>query len=243
MHVVSNQSLPKCHEFHAFLRLSRELRLIIWSLTFEEQLGEIRLRDFVSSDTKSFKCDIVPSFCYISKQTLEEVVAVVIQGSQFMVASITDNELLHAFLGAAPGRFRLCRQLNFDYFGRFPENLPINKDLKLAVACSGLLTIKLTFHADAITSWVRIDGYEDGMTRHPCTADYIFSKYKLNRPLDCNKLRKIIIQSTGSGLGAAKEAAEELGQMLEHKFVSKPMKQEVYIEYTRKAQYYYSYFR
>jgi hypothetical protein len=131
--------------FHDFFKLSREIRLVIWDLAVRDQPytspagrevsylnSTINLREYVKKKDNSFRPGFLPDICRVSKSTMEEAIAVVIEGSTFMVASIFDNIFFQKFLQAAPGRLRLCRRINFDYFGRFPDKFDKNADLELA---------------------------------------------------------------------------------------------------------------
>jgi hypothetical protein len=107
--------------------------------------SNIDIREYVKHRDDHTYPKLLPSLCSLAEESAEEIVAGIIENSTFMVASFADNTFLQAFLGVVPGRLQLCRQLNFDYFGRFPGNFDNNADLELAVKCSGLHTIKLTF--------------------------------------------------------------------------------------------------
>lgn len=208
------------------------MRLIIWGHAL--QLGRIRVRDAVEDKSPVTTPSFLPEICYKIEETQQETIAVVIEGSQFIVTRLQDHKYLQAFLNAAPGRFELIRQLSFPYFSRFrPEKYSKNQDLELAVKCTGLHTIKSTFHPDPITYFVLHGDYEDGLTRTACAATVLFDKFRLERLLDCKMLKKIIIEHVDFYSVAAEEAAEGLGQLLQQKFANKAIKQIVEIEDTR----------
>ncbi|KAF2822980.1 hypothetical protein CC86DRAFT_248850, partial [Ophiobolus disseminans] len=213
--------------FHRFMELPEETRLIIWDLAIHDQpytspagsserylCTTIKLREYVSAKDDPIRPRFLPPICLTSEKTTEKTIAVLIEGSTFMVASIHDKNFLQAFLKAAPGRLSLCRQLNFDYFGRFPKGYEKNADLGLAAQCSGLHTIKLTFHYASLTYKVASGDYEDGLTSVPCSAEDLFERFRLARLLDCQELKVIIIEHTDYYIEAAIQAAESLGQMI-----------------------------
>ena len=135
--------------FHRFLDLPTELRLIAWELATRGQLytwtaksslhymqDVINICDYVKIKDSPTSPKFLPVIYPTSLTTKNETIAVLIEGSAFMVASIHDNIFLQNFLKAADGRLSKCRQLHFDYFGRFPDGYEKNADLELAAECS-----------------------------------------------------------------------------------------------------------
>jgi hypothetical protein len=165
------------------------------------------------------------SLCYTSRQTFEETVAMVIEVSQVLVCSYNENKLLRAFLEAALGRFWLVRPLNFEFFSCFKPEFGNKSDLQLAVECKGLRAIKLGFYRDEITD----------MGRRPKTMEF-FLKYRLERLLYCSMLKSIGIEHSDYFSEVAKEAAFDLGELLEQKFAAEEPKQVMGIACTRKAR-------
>jgi hypothetical protein len=232
--------------FPKFLGLPQELRLIIWDLAIRGQPylapdgklkhyldDTVEIREHVKTRDNPERPRFLPPICSVSRGTMEEGVAVLIEGSKFMVASIHDNTFLRAFLNAAPGRLQLCRNLSFDYFSRFPSGYEKNADLELAAACSGLRTIKLTFHYEPITLLVAEGAYEDSLTRQPCSAESLFTKFRLNRLLACDMLKTIILEHTSYHSAAGVEALEGLGDLMSQQFAMKDRSQKVNIHYAR----------
>jgi hypothetical protein len=175
---------------------------------------------------------------------MEEAMAAFIEGSTFMVASIQDNMFLQVFLKAVPDRLKLCRQLNFDYFSRFPGHFEKNADLELAAQCTGLHTIKLMLHYDPLTYMNNTDDEDGGVGYQPCAAQDLFEQFRLQRLLDCNKLRTIIMEHTVYHVPAAFVAAKNLGDLLTQKFAQRTTTQKVSMVYTRqpprpRTPYYY----
>ncbi|KAH7366611.1 hypothetical protein BKA66DRAFT_573277 [Pyrenochaeta sp. MPI-SDFR-AT-0127] len=234
--ITSTLSPP---EFHSFLKLPSELRRMIWMLGLQTELKEVLVRHFVNKRDDPKDPKYLPAFCYLSKKIMEEMVAIFIVGSQFTVCSVRDNAYMWSFLEANPARFKHCRQLNFDYFGRFPEEILVNQDIEMAVRCKGLTTIKLTFHVDTLTYWVSEGSYEDGFTRAPYTADRLFVRYRLKRLLGCRMLKTIIIEHAGYFSEEAEHVARELGELLKLEFMNKAEKQIVQVECTRRGGRFY----
>jgi hypothetical protein len=232
---------------HRFLDLLNELRLAIWEFALEDMFQVLEVREAVNRGDDPARPMFLPSLCYTSKKTFEETMAVMIENMEIQVCSIMDNDFIRAFLAAGPDRFRLVRQLNFDYFSRFPaEKFEKNADLELAVDCKGLRTIKLGFHQTQLTYSLMVDQWQMRFKITPHPADKLFSKYRLERLLECDKLSTIIIEHFGTFMEAAEEAAENLGKLLEQKFASKGQKQVVEVQYTPAPQqyrssYYYHY--
>ena len=230
------------------MRLPPELRLIIWygAIRWESYAlphayscsrryleSNIDIREYVKYGDDYEYPMFLHSLYSLSKETAEEIVAVVIENSTFMVASFADNTFLQAFLGAVPGRLQLCRQLNFDYFGRFP-GFDKNADLELAVMCSGLHTIELTFHYDTLT-WNKLVGgdyYDEIFERCPRPVEELFDAFRLKRLLDCDMLQTVIIEHVGGEVDAAVRAAQGLGDLLIKGFGKKVPKQVVEVQYT-----------
>lgn len=106
-----------------------------------------------------------------------------------------DNTFLKT-LKAAPGRLELCRDLSFDFFSRFPTGYENNADLELAAECTGLTTIKLTFHHESLTYYVLEGDYDEGLSRRAQSAEDVVERFKIQRLLDCRSLKTIIIEHT-----------------------------------------------
>ncbi|KAH5062417.1 hypothetical protein HBH96_065870 [Parastagonospora nodorum] len=235
-------------EFHNFMQLARELRLVIWDLAMRDEpyhqpngigmryfIDPIALREYVKVGDDPISPNFLPAICSVSEATKEEIIAVVIEGSKFMVASIKDNAFLQTFLKAAPGRLELCRDLSFDFFSRFPYGYEKNSDLELAVLCNGLRTIKLTFHFEPLTYLVMES--EDNMTlsRRARSPNELLENFKLQRLLDCRSLKNITIEQTSQHVMEASRAANDLGELIKTKFSQLSPPQHVGVLYTRQA--------
>ncbi|KAG9186082.1 hypothetical protein G6011_02638 [Alternaria panax] len=232
--IIQHGLIPQS-AFSRFLDLPKELSLPIWTLALSS-IGQVAVRDAVKRGDDPTRPRFLPALCFTSKKTFEETVVSFINASKFLVCSYDDNLFLHAFLKAVDGRFEQVRQLDLEFFSRYKGDTTENADLELAVKCTGLRTIKLGFHKEELTFYLLEDEYEMQCSTQPCAATDLFSKYKLERLLDCGMLVTIIIEHSGYFSEAAEEAAAELGRMLEQKFAAKASKQVVGVVYTRKAR-------
>jgi hypothetical protein len=229
------------------MQLAREIRFVIWDLAIRDEPYEqpngfgmryfvdtIALREYVKVNDDPLSPKFLPAICSVSEITKEEIIAVFVEGSKFMVASINDNTFLQTFLKAAPGRLELCRDLSFDFFSRFPSRYEKNADLELAVLCSGLRTIKLTFHFEPLTYFVMSN--EDNMTlsRRARSPDQLSEHFKLQRLLDCRSLKSITIEQNSEVVEAVR-AANDLGELIRIKFSQLSPPQHVGVHYTRQA--------
>lgn len=212
-HVFKEGELATLPLFYDVLRLPRELRFAIWKFALQGQYETIRIRSFRRIGEDIRKPTFLPPICYMSEQTMEETIAAVIEGSVIIIESFDDNVLLRAFLNLAPGRNGVIRQLNFDSFSRCPEGLPVNQDLELAVRCTGLRTIKLTFDEKDLTRNVLIDETYGYRVQIPKNPEDLYAEYKLERLLDCKMLSLIIITQCG-WKSEPEDVVNELGQML-----------------------------
>jgi hypothetical protein len=75
----------------------------------------------------------------------------VIEGSNFLVATLADSNSLQSFLEAAPGRLRLCRELEFMYRDNWRWGPEKDADLELIIQCPNLRKIHPSFSLDATT--------------------------------------------------------------------------------------------
>jgi hypothetical protein len=237
-------------KFFKFMQLPKELRLLIWreaianeeytrpdGITLRYLSSTIDIRDYVKIADDPLIPKFLPRICDVSEETREETIAVLIEGSKFMIASLRDNTFLQTFFKpkGMTGRLELCRDLSFDFFSRFPNGYEKNADLELAVACTSLKTIKLTFHHEPLTRYVLEGDYDEGLTRYPRSADQVFEQFKLRRLLDGKCLKTIIIEHTSYYIPAAVEAAEKLGDLLKLKFSQLEPSQDVAVCYGRQA--------
>jgi hypothetical protein len=233
--------------FYNFMRLSRELRLIIWDMAIRDQTyhqpgggamcylqSTVALREYVKVSDIPSNPKFLPAICFVSKKNREEEIAAVIEGSKFMIASIHDNNFLQIFLKAEPGRLELCRDLSFDFFSRFPSSYEKNADLELAALCTGLHTIKMTFHFEPLTYFVQEDE-EDPMvmSRRARALNELFEEFRLQRLLDCKCLKNITIEHTSQNVAEATKAGVQLGELLKTKFSQLSPPQTVTVYYTR----------
>ena len=208
--------------------LPRELRMSISRLALEGQIRLINIEGGISKNVNPMRLKNMPPMCYTSKQTIEECIALVLEISQLQFVSLYDNKLLRAFLDAFPGRWNHVRHLSFNLFSRLPEGSAVNQDLELAVVCNGLRTLKFGFRVSDLTTWDMEEGTEE-VARRACEADQLFTKYKLGRLLDCDKLDEIIIHQAYVSSTAADEAAERLCAFLEDNFARKSPTQKIVV--------------
>ncbi|KAF2023843.1 hypothetical protein EK21DRAFT_94575 [Setomelanomma holmii] len=145
-------------------------------------------------DLDKFGCPpFLPTACRVSKSTKDETFGVFMRNSKFMVASIADNTL-RTFVAQIEKGHDDIRELYFDFFdcfGRHHETVEKNADLELAVDCTGLHTLRLTFARKWLGMLVKPDPYSD-LTLFPHTVDSLVGIYRLRRLLACgDNLRKI----------------------------------------------------
>ncbi|RYN91306.1 hypothetical protein AA0119_g10513 [Alternaria tenuissima] len=223
--------------FARFLDLPKEIRSPIWTLAFPF-IGQVAVRDAVKRGDDPKKPGLLPVLCFTSKKTFEETVVSFIIASKILVCSYNDNLFLRAFLEAEKGRFEQVRQLDFEFFSRYEGNTTKNADLELAVQCTGLRIIKLGFHKEELTYYRLVDDSDMLLqcSTQPYKATDLFSKYKLERLLDCDMLETIIIEHSGYFSLTAEAVAEELGAMLRGIFGAKVSKQVIEVVYTRKGR-------
>lgn len=254
--VEDNESLPPIPiadtapepKFHGFMQLARELRLIIWDSAIRDEpyqhpngvgiryfVDTIALREYAKVGDNPLSRKFLPAICSVSEATKEEIIAVVAEGSKFMVASINDNTFPQTFLKAAPGRLELFRDLSFDFFSRFPSGYEKNADLELAVFCSGLCKIKLRFHFEPLTYFVMENEDNMTMSRPAHSPDQPFDHFKLQRLLDCRSLKNITIEQTIQHVMEAVRAANDPGELIKIKCSRLSPPQHVGVYYTRQA--------
>jgi hypothetical protein len=234
---VTRHGLKPRPSFARFIDLPKEIRFLIWALAFPF-IGQVAVRDAVKRGDDPKKPRFLPVLCFTSKKTFEETVANFIIASKILVCSYNDNLFLRAFLEAENGRFEQVRQLDFEFFSRYKRDTTENADLELAVQCTGLRIIKLGFHKEELT-YYRLDDDSDmwlQCSTQPNKAADLFSKYKLERLLDCDMLETIIIEHSGYFSLTAEAVAAELGAMLREKFAAKVSKQAIEVVYTRKGR-------
>ena len=235
-HIIQHGLKPQ-PSFARFLDLPKEIRFPIWTLAFSS-IGQVAVRDAVKRGDNPKKPRFLPVLCFTSKKTFEETVVNFIITSKILVCSYNDNLFLRAFLEAENGRFEQVRQLDFEFFSRYKGDTTENADLELAVQCTGLRIIKLGFHKEELT-YYRLDDDSDmwlQCSTQPNKAADLFSKYKLERLLDCDMLETIIIEHSGYFSLTAEAVAAELGAMLRGKFAAKVSKQAIEVVYTRKGR-------
>jgi hypothetical protein len=196
------------------------------------------VRDAVERGDDPKKPRFLPVLCFTSKETVEETVVNFIIASKILVCSDNGNLFLRAFLEAENGRFEQVRQLDFEFFSRYEGNTTENADLELAVQCTGLRIIKLGFHKEELTYYRLVEDSDMLLqcSTEPNKATDLFSKYKLERLLDCGMLETIIIEHSGYFSPTAEAVAAELGAMLRGKFAAKVSKQVIEVVYTRKGR-------
>ena len=224
--------------FHRFMDLPLELREVIWEYAMrgtpylvargqylwasdkyaQYLVSPVEIREFLKRQSNVARPSFLPSICRLSKSTMGETIRVYIRGSTFMVASIHDNRFLDAFVQTVDKGYEAIRSIHFAFFDCFPGTFPQNADLELAVRCSGLHTVKLSFHVQKLTIWVLEGDYDDGLTRYPRPVNEIWTHYKFSRLLDCANLQKLIIERKGGHNYAGHEASEKLGDHIKAEY-------------------------
>jgi hypothetical protein len=97
-------------KFFKFMQLPKELRLLIWreaianeeytrpdGITLRYLSSTIDIRDYVKIADDPLIPKFLPRICDVSEETREETIAVLIEGSKFMIASLRDNTFLQTF--------------------------------------------------------------------------------------------------------------------------------------------------
>jgi hypothetical protein len=223
------------------MRLSQELRLIIWDMAIRGEQRDrapcaryfdnhsLCLHNYSSYGDNPAMPRSLPAICYVSKKTQEETLAVVIEGSNLLVATLTDSNSLQSFLEAAPGRLGLCRELKFRYQDNrrwWPEK---DADLELAGRCPNLRKIHLSFSRPLTRlSREKANGYYPN--HRVSIANSLMKHFKLERLLDCQSLESIRISHHSRSWSDAKWAAEEIGKLLNQKFAEKRPKQVITVQ-------------
>jgi hypothetical protein len=186
--------------FERFMELPTELREFIWDLGLRgvvhvaNRLGNkfaeylitpVEIREFLKATNNIERPNFLPPLCRVSKSTQVETIGVYLRGSTFMVASFPDNRLLVDFLRIVPKGYETIRSIHFAFFDCFPGTMKFaqNADLELAVRCTGLHTVKLTFHMSRLTYSLKPNAYDEWQD-YPRSIDEIWSFYKIRRPLE-----------------------------------------------------------
>ncbi|KAH7081246.1 hypothetical protein BKA63DRAFT_530367 [Paraphoma chrysanthemicola] len=197
--LVYGKNRPKILEV-----LSIEIRELVWEACMrcegvftKSLLGRINIRDSVKRKDNPKRPRFLPKLCFISKMTYNEVVAVFMQNSKFMIASIHDNVFFRNFIASVENGPKHVRELHLDFFDCFPDydkegkRFPVNSDLELAVACTGLETLQMTFKHWRLEDDPKYDEINEDFVQSHKTVPELVDKYRLLRLLDCGKLRTI----------------------------------------------------
>ena len=178
------------------------------------------MRDYVrkySIGTNPRNPSFLPDVCRVSKHTLRETMEVFLEGTIFQVCSIEQNQVVHTFLSHAFNGFASVRGLHFAFFDCFPQGFGLNADLELAVRCSGLQELRLSFHNRKLFQWVRDNGDYVGAPR---PAQEMWDYYELRRVLDAGvRFQKLTILRKGWGNEFADLAALDLAAFVARKFL------------------------
>jgi hypothetical protein len=113
------------------------------------------------------------------------------------------------------------RSFHFVFFDCFPTGYPENANLELAVRCTALHTIKITFRVSRLQIWVLEGDYEDGPMGYPQPVDQIWVHCKLSCLLNCNNLQKIDIERKGRYVDHSVLALEGLEDHIKTKYSKK----------------------
>jgi hypothetical protein len=138
-----------------------------------------------------------------------------------MVASFIDNRFLDNLLQAMSKGHKAILSVHFAFFDCYPSGFPKNADLELAVRCTGLRTIKLTFHSTRLFARVFMGENEGGFTSCPRPTDEMWSHYKFDRLLDCMNLQNVVIERKGRTIDAALKSSEDLSKRIQAEYAQK----------------------
>jgi hypothetical protein len=224
--------------FDHFMDLPVEIREMIWEIAMRGSVhlvkranskyarclvDPVEIREFTRQGAKNNieRPNFLPPMCRLSKSTMLETIGVYVRNSTFMIASIHDNCLLDGFLQTVSRGFETIRSIHFAFFDCFPNGYPQNADLELAIKCTGLHTIKITFHLSRLQIWVLEGDYEDGLTGVPRPVDEVWAHYKMPRLLDCKNLQNIDIERKGRYVSHSVLASEQLGGRIKEEYSRK----------------------
>lgn len=221
--------------FDHFMDLPVELREFIWEIVMRdnthmvsswiEKCAEYVLRpnEFIHEhlmvpDLYNAECTrIVPRMCRVSNITRYETVGVYLRNYVVIIASIKHNQHFESFLQTVRKGYEAIRSIHFTHFAFFPTGYPQNVDLELAVRCTALHTIKLTFDVWKLEDW-RSVGDNGGLTFSPRRVDEMWTHYKFDRLLDCHNLRNLRIEIKGDLNGNVLVASKSLGARIVAEF-------------------------
>ncbi|KAH7081247.1 hypothetical protein BKA63DRAFT_599618 [Paraphoma chrysanthemicola] len=182
----------------------------------------VEIREFRRASNNISRQNFLPPLCRISGVLKDEIIGVYLRNSMFMVAAFEDNRFLDGFLQTVKKGYESVRSIHFAFFDCFRADFPENADLELAVRCTGIRTIRITFHTSRLTIWVLEGDYDlDGLTGYPRPVDEIWSHYRLARLLDCKMLKEVIIERKGRRPDHAIQAADNLGCRIKQEYEAK----------------------
>ncbi|KAJ4374866.1 hypothetical protein N0V83_001944 [Neocucurbitaria cava] len=217
---------------NGFLRLPLELRFMIWEYALHGNYNEIHVDSRYDNWEKDpVKPSFLPQVCYVSQQTMEETVEVVLKGSKINMRR-AHIDFFQAFLDVVPSRYELVRYLSFMDPRFYPEGA--HKDIELAAKCKRLRVIELVFsHHDLLAPETRngSGGYLND-AHHP-KVQVLFAKYGFEQLSECDMLKKIIMEPRGYHNRNDQFALRlrVLGELLKQMFENKPTPQQVEVEY------------
>jgi hypothetical protein len=221
--------------FDHFMDLPIELREIIWEIVMRDnthmvsswigKFTEYLLRPvqfigghLVIPDLYNAECTkVMPPMCRISNSTRCETVGVYLRGSVVMIASIRHNQHFESFLQTVRKGYEAIRSIHFTHFAFCPTGYLQNVDLELAVRCTTLHTIKLTFDMYTLEFW-NLGGNNDELTCSPRRVEEMWTHYKFDRLLDCHNLRNLEIEHKEYSNEIAWVATESLGARIVAEF-------------------------
>jgi hypothetical protein len=218
-----------------FMQLPIEIRQMIWRyamlaqpyptrfhhqpvyyLQFPLEVRNYVRRDTIGADPRN--PSFLPTVCRVSQATYRETIEVFLQGTTFRTNSIQQNHFMHAFLSHAPNGFASVRTLAFAFFDCFPPGFDQNADLELAVRCTGLQEIRLSFHDNKLVHWVA--PHDTAGLQEPRPASEMWDYYKMDRLFEGgNRLRKVVLIHRGWGVAPAGQALLNFAALIEHKFL------------------------
>ncbi|KAH7091552.1 hypothetical protein FB567DRAFT_546265 [Paraphoma chrysanthemicola] len=226
--LVYGRNRPKILEV-----LPTEIRELVWEACMRREgvfnkslLGRTNIRDSVKRKDSPERPRFLPKLCFISKTTYNEIVAVFMRNSKFMIASINDNVFFRNFIASVENGPKHVRELHLDFFDCFPDydrdgkRFPVNSDLELAVSCTGLETLQMTFKHWRLHNEIGFfDIIEDDMPSQKKVHELV-DKYRLHRLLDCGKLRTIRWDGC-RGYGGPLQNLHDLAAWVEAEFAKK----------------------
>jgi hypothetical protein len=211
---------------YEFLKLPAEIRELIWeAFMYEDETldghSRVHIRNCINCGCHPHSPHFIHDIVKVSKETRNEIIAVQMRNSRFMIASERDNNFFRRFIASAHDGPKHVRELYFDNFDYFPDydrttgmRIPMSSDMELAVNCTGLRTLQLTVRLQSLGT----NGTNGIWTEK--TVQELVEKYRLARLLDCRNLRKVVFDGRHGYLGSAK-VLDDLADWVKAEFAKK----------------------